>query len=98
MDPVYVAARDEFGNPFDGFLGDITLRVEGSFATLDGGVAPFRGVAEFTALTIDRPATRIRLIAEATEALPARSDPFDVVAPATPAPHADRAGVPGRPP
>jgi hypothetical protein len=83
MDTVRVGARDEFGNAYAGYVGAIHLKLEGTSATLCGGDTPSSGVgAAFTTLVIDRPAVGVRFVAEAAEASPGRSAPFDVVAPA----------------
>ncbi|HXJ30432.1 MAG TPA: hypothetical protein VNG35_07320, partial [Gemmatimonadales bacterium] len=81
---VRVTARDAFGNPADGFAGNVTVTIaqNPSAGVLSGTttLAASQGVASFGDLTIDKVGAAYRLAASATSVAPDTSAAFDIVA------------------
>ncbi len=87
--PVRVAVRDDQGNIVAGFAGVVSVALDSNHAAGSLGdstsVAAAAGVATFRHLRIDKAGTGYWLVASApgTALAPARSQPFNILAPST---------------
>ncbi len=81
---VHVTARDAFGNPADGFIGNVTMTIaqNPSGGVLSGTttLAASLGVASFADLAIDKTGVGYRLAAGASGVTADTSAAFDIVA------------------